>query len=59
MAEDALQETFYLLAKISQPQHIDDLRKYFCKVLIHSVYRLRGQLGAVPWTTRAGGGGAG
>jgi DNA-directed RNA polymerase specialized sigma24 family protein len=47
MAEDALQETFYALARIRQPQHIDDLRKYFCKVLIHSVYRLRGQLGAV------------
>ncbi len=47
MAEDALQETFYALARIRQPQRIDDLRKYFCKVLIHSVYRLRGQLGAV------------
>jgi DNA-directed RNA polymerase specialized sigma24 family protein len=46
VAEDALQETFYLLARLRQPQHIDDLRKYFCKVLIHSVYRLRGQLGA-------------
>lgn len=47
MAEDALQETFYLLAKISQPQRIEDLRKYFCKVLIRSIYRLRGHLGAV------------
>lgn len=56
MAEDALQETFYLLAKISQPQHIDDLRKYFCKVLIHSVYRLRGQLGAVTVDDAGGGG---
>jgi hypothetical protein len=47
MAEDALQETFYLMAKIRQPQRIDDLRKYFYKVLIRSIYRLRGQLGAV------------
>jgi hypothetical protein len=46
MAEDALQEAFYVMAKIKRPECIDDLRKYFCKVLIRSLYQMHGQLGA-------------
>lgn len=47
VAEDALQETFYAMAKIEHPEQIDDIRKYFCKVLTRNVYRLQGQLKAV------------
>jgi DNA-directed RNA polymerase specialized sigma24 family protein len=48
LAEDALQEAFCAVAGIADPRHIDDLRAYFCRVLIRSVYALRGQLRAVP-----------
>lgn len=47
IAEDALQETYYAVARVADPSRIEDLRKYFCRALIHEVYRLLGQLGAV------------
>lgn len=47
VAEDALQETFYVMAMIERPERIDDIRKYFCKVLVRNVYRLQGQQRAV------------
>lgn len=46
LAEDALQETFDAMARIKHAEYIEDLRKYFCKVLVRNVYRLQGQLGA-------------
>jgi DNA-directed RNA polymerase specialized sigma24 family protein len=47
LAEDALQETFYAMARIKDPTGIEDLRAYFCRVLIRVINALRGQLGAV------------
>jgi hypothetical protein len=47
LAEDALQETFEVLARIRHPEQIADLRAYFCRVLIRVIGRLRGQLGAI------------
>ena len=47
LAEDALQQTCYLMAKIADPERIEDLRAYFCRVLIRAVYALRAQPGAV------------
>lgn len=46
LAEDALQTAFCAVASVANPTAIRDLRAYFCRVLIHEVYRLRGQLGA-------------
>lgn len=46
LADDALQETFDAVARIRHPEQIDDLRRYYCKVLIRNVYRLHAQLGA-------------
>ena len=46
LAEDALQETFDAVARVKHPERINDLRKYFCKILIRNVYRLQRQLGA-------------
>ena len=46
LAEDALQEAFYAIAKVKYPERIRDLRAYFCQVLIREIYRLHGQLGA-------------
>lgn len=47
LAEDALQQTYVLMAQITDPERIQDLRAYFCRVLTRVVYALRGQLGAV------------
>jgi DNA-directed RNA polymerase specialized sigma24 family protein len=46
IAEDALQSTYYAMARLKNLEQIDNLRAYVCKVLIHEVYRERGQLGA-------------
>lgn len=46
LAEDALQEAYYVLARMKDPQRIRNLRAYFCRVLINEVHHLRGQLGA-------------
>ena len=46
VAEDALQETYYAMAAMKHPERIEDLRKYFCTVLIRKAYGLRTQLGA-------------
>jgi DNA-directed RNA polymerase specialized sigma24 family protein len=44
LARDALQEAYYLMAKIDDPEQIEDLKKYFSKVVIRTVHRLRSQL---------------
>ena len=46
LAEDALQEAYCAVAGLKNPQRIEDLRAYFCRVLINEVYHLRGQLRA-------------
>jgi DNA-directed RNA polymerase specialized sigma24 family protein len=48
LAEDALQETFYSVARTKAPSHIENLRGYFCRALINEVRHLRGQLRPVP-----------
>ena len=48
LAEDALQEAYWAAGRARDPQHIENLRAYFCTVLIRKVYRLRGQLGTTP-----------
>ena len=44
IAEDALQEAFYAIAKMKNPERISDLRPYFIRVLTHEIYRLLRQL---------------
>jgi DNA-directed RNA polymerase specialized sigma24 family protein len=46
IAEDALQEAFYAIAKTRDPERIGDLRAYFIRVLTREVYRLLRQLRA-------------
>lgn len=41
VAEDALQEAFYTVARAEHPEQIANLRAYFCTVMIRMVYRLR------------------
>ena len=48
LAEDAMQEAFYAVAKVKNPEEIENLRAYFCRVLVRESHRLRGQLGAYP-----------
>jgi len=43
LAEDALQEAFYAVARVKEPQRIQDLRAFFCTVLIRKIYHLRGE----------------
>ena len=43
LAEDALQETFYALARIKDPSGIKNLRAYFYRVLIRVVHQLRSE----------------
>jgi hypothetical protein len=44
LAQDALLETVCAVARVQDLRAINDLRAYFCRALINSVYRLRGQL---------------
>ena len=46
LAEDALQEAYYAVARLADPEHIEDLRAYYCRVLLRQIQRLRSQLGA-------------
>jgi len=39
LAEDALQETYRAVAQMRNPETIEDLRKFFCKSLIHVINR--------------------
>jgi Sigma-70 region 2 len=48
LAEDALQEAYWAVSQVRDPQRIENPRAYFCTVLIREVYRLRGQLGPTP-----------
>lgn len=44
LAEDGLQETFYLLATIRDPGRILNLRAYFCTTLYHAINSQRTQI---------------
>jgi DNA-directed RNA polymerase specialized sigma24 family protein len=48
LAEDALQETFYSVARMADHSHIRDLRAFFCRALINQIRHLRGLLSAIP-----------
>jgi DNA-directed RNA polymerase specialized sigma24 family protein len=43
LAEDALQEAYCAVARVRRPELIEDLRRYFCRVLINVVMHLRSQ----------------
>lgn len=47
LAEDALQETYYAVARLRNPKGIADLRAYYCRVLLRNIHKLRSQLGAI------------
>jgi DNA-directed RNA polymerase specialized sigma24 family protein len=40
LAEDALQQAYYLMARIEDPSGIEDPRAYFCRVLIRVIHDL-------------------
>jgi DNA-directed RNA polymerase specialized sigma24 family protein len=46
LAQDALLATVAAIARVSDLERIENLKAYFCRVLINEVYRLRGQLAA-------------
>ena len=48
LAEDALQETFYSVARVKDPGRIENLRAFFCRALINQISHLRGQLNPIP-----------
>jgi len=48
LAEDALQETYYAIARVPDPAAIADLRAYFVRTLIREIFRQHRQLGATP-----------
>lgn len=47
MVKDALQEAYCAVAQVRNPDGIENLRAYFCRVLIRKIHRLPGQLGAI------------
>lgn len=47
VADDALQSAYYAVARMKRLDQVENLRAYFCRVLIHEVHRERGQLRAV------------
>jgi hypothetical protein len=46
LADDGLESALCAVGRVKNPQTIDDLQKYFCRVVRNEIYRLRGQLGA-------------
>jgi len=47
LADDALQSTYYAMARLEHLGQIQNLRAYVGKVLIREIHRERGQLGAI------------
>ena len=41
LAEDALQDAYYAVARVKNPERIKNLRAYFCRTLINEVSHLR------------------
>lgn len=58
LTEDALQEVFFTMARMECPERIEDLRQYFCAMVVRQAHWLRGQLGAAVVDDLAGRGGA-
>jgi DNA-directed RNA polymerase specialized sigma24 family protein len=48
LAEDALQETYWAIARRKQPEIIRDLRAFFCRSLLREIDHQRARLIAVP-----------
>lgn len=48
LAQDALQETYYSVARVKDPGHIEDLRRFFCRALINEVKRMLARPGPIP-----------
>ncbi len=48
LAQDALQETYYSVARVKDPRHIENLRAFFCKSLINEIHRMLGRPGPIP-----------
>jgi DNA-directed RNA polymerase specialized sigma24 family protein len=48
LAEDALQETFYSVSRVKDPGHVENLRAFFCKALIHEINHQREQPRPIP-----------
>ena len=46
LAQEALLHAAIAVAQVKDLQAIKDLRAYFCRAVMNSVYRLRGQLAA-------------
>jgi len=46
-ADDALQSTYYQVARLKHLAEIENLRGYFVTVLVREIYREQGQLGAL------------
>ena len=44
VAEDALQSAYYAVSRVKNPEHIEDVRAYFCFVLIREIYHELGQV---------------
>jgi DNA-directed RNA polymerase specialized sigma24 family protein len=47
VADDALQSAYLAMARLKHLDQIDNLRAYFCRVLVRAVHHERGQLGAL------------
>ncbi len=47
MADDALQSTYLAMAPLKHLDQIDNLKAYFCRVLVRAVHHERAQLGAL------------
>jgi DNA-directed RNA polymerase specialized sigma24 family protein len=48
LAEDAIQETYYSVSRVKDPEHIRDVRAFFCRSLSHEISHQRGQQTPVP-----------
>lgn len=48
LAEDALQEVFYSLDRVKEPERIENLRAFFFKALVREIEHQRRQLGPRP-----------
>lgn len=49
LAEDALQETYYTVARAHEHVPIRDVRAYFCRALINRSWRMRQELAHAPF----------
>ncbi len=54
VAEDALQSAYYAVSRVANPGGIENVRAYFCRVLIREIYRELGQLSAAATEDFAG-----